>query len=298
MKENTESSPTIIINNYKERTKEIKDRLKDLKYNLTEINNMEELSSIAEKGSLPDIIITSSNNLLDLEKSNRVKNNLLSQISHDLRSPIGTIKMMLELLEQKVISADSPDYDTIIKDLVNTSTDVFALLENLLYWSRIQFKTVSYVPSNQNLKSLTDKAISQLKRSIDEKKIHILNNIVSEETIWVDEFLIPIILKNLISNGCKYSDENAEILIKEEKEGNKIHIIIEDKGIGISEENLKKIKDPDILFHTSGTNGEQGNGLGLKICYELSIINKGTLKIESKEKEGTKVILTLPSVEK
>ena len=297
MKENTESSPIIIINQYKERAKEIKDKLKDLKYNLTEINNMEELSSIAEKGSLPDIIITSSNNLLDLEKSNRVKNNLLSQISHDLRSPIGTIKMMLELLEQKVISADSPDYDTIIKDLVNTSTDVFALLENLLYWSRIQFKTVSYIPSDQNLKSLTDKAISQLKRSIDEKKIHVLNNIVSEETVWGDEFLILIILKNLISNGCKYSDENAEILIKEEKDGNKIHIIIADNGTGISEENLQKIKDPDILFHTSGTNGEQGNGLGLKICYELSFINKGTLKIDSKEKEGTKVILTLPSVE-
>jgi len=298
MKEKTESSPTIIINHYKERSKEIKDILKDLKYNLTEINNMEELSSIAKKGSLPDIIITSSNNLLDLEKSNRVKNNLLSQISHDLRSPIGTIKMMLELLEQKVISADSPDYDTIIKDLVNTSTDVFALLENLLYWSRIQFKTVSYVPSNQNLKSLTDNAISQLKRSIDEKKIHILNNIASEETVWGDEFLIPIILKNLISNGCKYSVENAEISIKEEKKGNKIHIIIADNGTGISEENLKKIKDPDILFHTSGTNGEQGNGLGLKICYELSIINKGTLNIDSKEKEGTKAIITLPSVKK
>jgi len=295
MKDKTESSQTVIINHYNERAKEITSKLSELKYNIANINDTEELSSIAEKESLPDIILTSSDCIFDLEKSNKTKNNLLSQISHDLRSPIGTIKMMLELLEQKVISADSPDYDNILKDLVNTSTDVFALLENLLYWSRIQFKTVSYVPSNQNLKSLTQKAVSELKRFIDEKKLHINININSKTTVCGDEFLIHIILKNLISNGCKYSAENSEIIIDEEKSNNKISIIIKDNGIGMSEENIKKTMDPDSLFHTSGTNGEQGNGMGLKICYNLTTINKGTLRIISKEKEGTTAILTLPA---
>ena len=216
-------------------------------------------------------------------------------IGHDLRSPLGSIKMILDFIDQKIIDPKSPEFESTVPELMDAADEAFFLLENLLYWSRIQAGTISYEPENYKLKSIIDKSLNNLKRIFNRKKITAANRITSDQSVFGDEYLLLTIVRNILSNACKFSSPGSEVVVECTESGDTLKILFHDQGIGIKEENLQKIVDPFSLFHTYGTNNETGNGLGLNVCFELSKINKGRINLTSKEGSGTTVKLLLPS---
>ena len=108
---------------------------------------------------------------------------------------------------------------------------------------------------------------------------------------------MDIIIRNLLSNAVKYTPRGGRIsiLLKEKKsEDNCILLKICDNGIGIPAEKQKYLFISTEVSSTPGTENEKGTGLGLKLCYELIQINKGTISVESAEGEGTCFSITLP----
>ena len=284
-----EAIQILFINSGKESIQGIKGQLSHA--DLKEIGSPDKITELPK---LPDLVLVRPEYLTGLEKSNQVKNKLLSMIGHDLRSPLGSIKMILDFIDQKVIDPKSDDFESTVPELMNAADDAFYLLENLLYWSRIQAGTISYVPATYNLKTITQKAVSQLKRFMDAKKISIRDNVGEDQACWGDEFLLLVILRNLVSNAGKFSHESSEIQIDLENSEDSLKIFVRDSGVGIAAENIPGLFDPYLLFHTYGTNNETGNGLGLKVSHELARINKGSLSLTSKEGKGTTVCLSLP----
>ncbi|MGD9556341.1 MAG: sensor histidine kinase [Mangrovibacterium sp.] len=229
-----------------------------------------------------------------LEQQNQLKDKLFHVIGYDLRSMVGSLQTILSFWDEGAISPESSDFRIILSELSDVADDAYYLLENVVYWDRIQSDRISCNPDHLQVKPFVDQSIARIRRNFDKKGIGIVNRIQGDQLVWVDEYLFPVIMRNLLSNACKFSTRGSEVLVSVSEAPGQITIHLDDQGVGIKEENLKKIQDPYNLFFTYGTDNENGNGLGLKICEALAKINRGQLLIRSQEGKGTAVNLVLP----
>ena len=159
----------------------------------------------------------------------------------------------------------------------------------------MQKQRLQYISENIKIYYLIEQIINIYKNLIDDKKIEIDISIDKKLEIYNDKNVLQILLQNIILNAVKYSKTNGKIRICNETDKDENIIIkIIDNGIGMSENQLRKIFDMTSSFSTVGTKGEKGSGLGLILCKEL--INKinGNIEIQSKINEGTTVIIILP----
>ncbi len=238
-----------------------------------------------------------------LKELNRSKDRLFSLISHDLKSPFNSLLGFANIL--------TDEYDTLtqleIKEYLNvineSSKTLFGMTTNLLHYSSLQLGKYECRPRLQDLSSEVNSVLIYLKDSIDKKDLLFKNEIEPETFAFVDKDMLNLIFTNLITNCIKYSHKgemikiSAEIVIIKEEGVSKVRIIICDEGIGISDENLKKINNNE-KFSTPGTNKEYGTGLGLLLVKETVAINNGSLQIKSETGKGTAIFITLPAREK
>ncbi len=238
-----------------------------------------------------------------LKELNRSKDRLFSLISHDLKSPFNSLLGFANIL--------TDEYDTLtqleIKEYLNvineSSKTLFGMTTNLLHYSSLQLGKYECRPRLQDLSSEVNSVLIYLKDSIDKKDLLFKNEIEPETFAFVDKDMLNLIFTNLITNSIKYSHKgemikiSAEIVIIKEEGVSKVRITICDEGIGISDENLKKINNNE-KFSTPGTNKEYGTGLGLLLVKETVAINNGSLKIKSETGKGTAISITLPAREK
>jgi two-component system sensor histidine kinase/response regulator len=229
----------------------------------------------------------------ELEESNATKDKMFSVISHDLRAPLGGMKSMLDLVyedknEGKNINKKSLD------SLKKAADKTYNLLENLLYWSRSQRGQLVYEPEHINLYDLVIENVELLKTMIDNKKIHISNEISDDLNAYADRNMVKTIIRNLIYNAIKFTKEEGEVKIYSKKEGDYIILSVEDNGIGITKENLEKIFNRKEYFTTYGTEREKGSGLGLNLIFDFLDKNKGELFIDSDYGKGSTFSFSLP----
>ena len=238
-----------------------------------------------------------------LKDLNRSKDQLFSLISHDLKSPFNSLLGFANILTE--------EYDTLtqleIKEYLNvineSSKTLFGMTTNLLHYSSLQLGKYECRPRLQDLTSEVNSVLRNLKDRIDKKDILFKNEIKPETFAFVDKDMLNLIFTNLITNSIKYSNTGGMIKVSakhvkiDNKSVSKVRIAIYDEGIGISEENLKKIND-DEKFSTPGTNKEYGTGLGLLLVKESVTINNGSLQIKSEAGNGTAIYIILPASEK
>jgi signal transduction histidine kinase len=115
-------------------------------------------------------------------------------------------------------------------------------------------------------------------------------------SVYADRELFHIICRNLLTNAIKFTGKGGKIRISSlHQDGDgKLIYSISDTGVGIPEERLASILSGPDLVSTAGTDKEKGTGLGLRLCHELALINKGELRIDSKENEGTTIYVSIP----
>jgi signal transduction histidine kinase len=229
-----------------------------------------------------------------LSETIQLKNKIFSVIAHDLRSPVVNILYMLNLLKEKEYKEK---YDTFANSSIQYAQLVISLLENMLVWGRGQEDKIKYSPERRNLADIILTNLSIFKETSDKKEIAVNFTQVGSSIAYFDKDLMDIIIRNLLSNAVKYTPRGGRIsiLLKDKiaKEG---HLLLKicDNGIGIPAIRQKYLFTSTEMSSTPGTEDEKGTGLGLKLCYELVLINKGTISVESKEGEGSCFSITLP----
>jgi signal transduction histidine kinase len=239
---------------------------------------------------------------MQLKDLNRSKDQLFSLISHDLKSPFNSLLGFANILTDEYDSLTQLEIKEYLSVINESSKTLFGMTTNLLHYSSLQLGKFEFRPRLQDLSSEVDSILINLKDRIDKKDILFKNEIEPNTFAFVDKDMINLIFTNLIVNSIKYSDTGGMIKVsaenyKIENEGiDKVQIAIRDEGIGISDENLKKINDNE-KFSTPGTNKELGTGLGLLLVKESVAINNGTLQINSKTGMGTAIVITLPASE-
>lgn len=220
-------------------------------------------------------LATSLNEMTEkIRTSLKAKEQLLIDVSHELRSPLTRIKLGLEIDSSK---------EKIKEDVLEMEKMVTGLLEN--YRSDSDFNSVK--PERTDMTELLEETIAEY----DQPERLVFNNPGKEIYALADMDKMQIVFRNLIENAMKYSDEMIDISVIEKS----VYVLIsfKDKGIGIPEENIKYIFEPFYRADPSRSRQTGGFGLGLSICKKIIEAHKGKILIKSKVGEGTEVILKL-----
>jgi len=229
-----------------------------------------------------------------LNELNTIKDKIFSVIGHDLRSPIGGMKMIIDNL---MIKADKYADENLVESveiLSKTSNEVFNLLENLLWWARTQNKAVTIYNENLYLEQIVNSIYYLNKSSFNIKKISFKKNIDLNCTVRADANVLKTILRNLLSNAIKFTSEGGIITINAHTLGEFVHISITDTGVGIPADKIDLLFDEKEHLSTFGTNNESGSGLGLKLCGEFVKLSKGNIHVKSKIGFGSTFTIEIP----
>jgi len=231
----------------------------------------------------------------ELTKLNANKDKFFSIIAHDLKSPFNTLLGYSNLLLQNFDKYSDDKKIKFIKTIYESSNKTFALLENLLEWSRFQRDAIVFNPQIVILHNLVKEAIVPLESVAEKKNINILVDIPESQTTLADRNMLLTIVRNLISNAIKFTKETGSVTIVSQLDENEILLCVCDTGIGISDETKKILFKVDSKQSSAGTNGETGTGLGLVLCKEFVEKHGGKIWVESEIGIGSKFKFTLPN---
>ena len=248
---------------------------------------MQQISLVAAKR-----IIQKQNKELKATLNNRDK--MYSVIAHDLRSPMASIRMVLNLVVQST-SADTvgPELYTLLDQANRESEEVHDLLDNLLKWTKSQTGRLNVVLQDLDLNDIIP-GVVEIFEMIAQTKHSTLDLQKTEDPLKVhaDNDMLKTVLRNFMSNAIKFSPENSTIQILMANEGDFARVSVKDQGVGIAADRL------DTIFHkgetTYGTGGEEGSGLGLQLCQDFARKNGGDCYVESVEGQGSTFSFTVP----
>ncbi len=226
-----------------------------------------------------------------LEKSNAVKDKLLSVISHDLRSPMSSLQALLSLFNTNNIARRDlvEFFGKLLSRVENTST----MLENLLHWSQYQLKGIEPIFETADIQKVIDDSINFYRMQAEQKHIVIDNSLKTSVKVYADVEMLKIILRNLISNALKFTHSGGIITIKALTKEGFVIVSVKDTGVGISPENQAKMFAM-ADFTTPGTEKEKGTGLGLMLCKDFVEHNHGKIWLDSKVDVGTTFYFSIP----
>lgn len=234
----------------------------------------------------------------NLEKINETKDRLFAIISHDVRSPLSSLKGLLEIVTDSAQQMNREELNMLFEKLKNRVDVVTSFLDNLLKWARFQDDTIKVNKTSFAICNIVERVVNLYKEQADQKRISIkvdrTDNQKDSLSVFADENMVEFILRNLLANALKFTFPENRIEISLHKTGDFIEISIKDYGVGMTEEECNNLFDFKKQVSKKGTSSETGTGLGLILCKEFVEKNNGVIKVESEYEKGSTFIFTLP----
>ncbi len=215
------------------------------------------------------------------------KNQFINMLIHDIKSPLNYLKTRIQLIRLNGTTVKNEDF----KFFNNIEKDIEAinhLLNDMINWApKFEKGQMNYLTFN--LYELINSNLQIFDSIIEEKQLRINLNISKEQTVESDADIISFIIRNLLSNSVKYTDQGGEIHIYHRKQENSSEIIIEDNGVGMNKDVIRKLDENQRAAKTN----KEGSGFGLLFSKEILHKIEGKLCIESQEGVGTTFVLTI-----
>jgi two-component system sensor histidine kinase ChiS len=228
----------------------------------------------------------------ELTTANKVKDRLLSVVSHDIKSPLNSLRGILQIYNNGAISKD--EFNHFAQHIETDLNKTTILVENILYWTASQLKGVKINPESVNLYHLVEENIQLFQTVAINKKITLKHNAPKDLIIRCDRNILNLVLRNLIANAIKFSFEGGLVDIAVNKIDDSIMIRVSDEGVGMDETTLKNLLEPEENVSTRGTRNESGTGLGLGLCRVYLGKAGGQLSIESTKGKGSAFSIVMP----
>jgi signal transduction histidine kinase/DNA-binding response OmpR family regulator len=229
-----------------------------------------------------------------LKELNATKDKFFNIVAHDLKNPFTSLLGATEVLIQNIENMDREKIRKLAQILNDSSKSGYAILLNLLDWSRSQTGLIKINPQFLNLRKILLDNITDLHLSSLDKQINVIADIGEDIQIVVDKNMLNSILRNLLSNAIKFTPRGGKVHISCHKNEGDITIRVKDNGIGIPAESIEKIFRIDSKYSRPGTEKELGTGLGLKLCREFVERLGGKIWVESTENVGSEFCFTIP----
>ena len=233
-----------------------------------------------------------------LNELNATKDRLFSIISHDLRSSVNALKTSNKILLETLESKNYSKLAKLLQNNTSIANGTYNLLDNLLNWAMLQTKQNYFHKESHSLSAIVAQVVYNYKPLMLNKNIQFENTIHDDIFIFVDLDSIKIILRNLLDNAIKFSQENDSIAIYTQINDTKFcDLVIQDTGVGIASEVLNELlNETTFSIIKEQNNVNIGTGLGMQLCKSLIAKNNAKLDIKSKVDKGTKIIISLPTM--
>jgi len=231
-----------------------------------------------------------------LSKLNATKDKFFSIIAHDLKSPFNAILGFSNLMINQLREKDFDGVEKYADIIQQASMRAIDLLMNLMEWSRSQTGRMEFNPELIDIGKLTRYIIELLIDSADQKSISIKLKIAPNVSVVADKAMLSTVLRNIISNGIKFTNQGGEISISSERRQNEMIVSVKDNGVGIDDKDKGKLFRIDQIYSRSGTLKEKGTGLGLILCKDFIEKHGGKIWFESEKGVGSTFYFSIPIV--
>lgn len=231
---------------------------------------------------------------VNLQMVNSFKDRLLAVIGHDLRTPIANLSNIIEMFETGYLNAE--EVNELMKDINSIVKGTELTLSNLIEWAGNQIKGRTINSSNVDIFLLGVEMEQTFAHNLQLKSITFINHAYPGRGVLADENHLKVILRNLISNAIKFTNQKGSIILSTIIENNEMIVAVQDNGRGMTSKEMEKLFHASTHFSNTGTSGEKGTGIGLLLCKELVELNGGQLKVESILGKGSKFYFKLPLV--
>jgi NtrC-family two-component system sensor histidine kinase KinB len=230
-------------------------------------------------------------NITPFKELDLAKTNFLGTVSHEFKTPISSIQMGLQLLENDKIGNLNEEQKNLVKGIKEDSDRLLKITGELLNITQVESGSLQLNLQNSDVHTILDYALNANKAAADQKNISFRTKVESgAESVWADSEKTAWILNNLISNAVRYSYENSIININITKENTKVKFAVADSGIGIEEKYISRIFDR--YFRIPGSR-KGGTGLGLTISKQFAEAQGGAISVESEYGAGSEFSFTL-----
>lgn len=236
----------------------------------------------------------------ELKEMDKMKNEFINSMSHELRTPLNAVIGFSDLMKQKTAGELNERQEHYVDNILKSGKHLLAIVNDILDMIVIEAGKTELVLSTFPIPLAIDENIEQV-RSSTEKNTVIINKEIDPqlESIEADKIKFSQILSNILDNALKFSKKDGGVVnIVARKTGDKAQFSISDNGIGIKEENFKKLFKVFQQLDTGISRKYGGTGLGLSISKKLVELHGGKIWVESKYGEGTTFIFELPLVQK
>lgn len=233
--------------------------------------------------------------ILKQKKLSEIKNDFISNMTHEFKTPISTISLACEVLNDRSIEKSPERVDTYVKMIGDENKRLSLLVENILQTAILDKGQLKLKIQNIDIHNLIDQTITNIKLQVENKQGEITRDLkASIPVIEGDRVHITNIIFNLIDNALKYSNDHPKIKIMTSSDNEGIFISVQDNGIGISKENQKRIFDTMYRVPTGNIHNVKGFGLGLS--YVKAVVEKhgGSISVASELGKGSKFTVYLP----
>ncbi|MBD1362892.1 PAS domain-containing protein [Mucilaginibacter sp. ZT4R22] len=255
------------------------------------VSETEEVLRVANRSAGKVYILK---NITEFKERDEAKTNFIATISHELKTPIASIKMSLKLLNDERVGAMNSEQHQLIAHIKDDSDRLLKITSELLELSQVETGNIqlNFVPVSPM--KIVDYAITSIKFQADQKKVQL--EIVQDNTlpdVHVDIEKTAWVLVNFLSNALRYSAEKSKIVIQVAAKNSKVEFSVKDFGKGIDEAYQKRLFDRYFQVPTDGQN-KSGSGLGLAISKDFINAQGGTIGVESEIGEGSRFYFSLP----
>jgi signal transduction histidine kinase len=233
----------------------------------------------------------------ELEIVNKDKDRLFTIMAHDLRSPLGSMMKLSELLVENIKDFDEDEIHEVVDTLHKSATQTFQLLNDLLAWSALQMGRGERGKERFLISEIVKENIFLHNPAAARKQIEIQTEVNSGLSVFADKFAIQTVMRNLLSNAIKFTMPGGKVMLKAQEQGDLVMISVTDTGIGIAKNKYDTLFRIDSVNSSNGTEGEKGTGFGLLLCKDLIERNGGIIWFESEKDRGSTFNFTIPVYE-
>ena len=229
-----------------------------------------------------------------LRQLNADKDRFISILGHDLKNPFNIILGFSKLLTEDIRNLNTDEIEDIANNINKSARNSFNLIEDILMWAGAQQGKIPFKPLKLSFADICQYAVEALKQSADAKNITINYSKADHINVFADNDMLKTVLRNLVSNAIKFTNNGGTININAEENSGNVTISVSDNGIGIKPDDLKKLFNISEFITTTGTAEETGTGFGLLLCKEFVDKHQGKIWVESELGKGSDFKFTLP----
>ncbi len=236
------------------------------------------------------------NNMAEkLEEVETSRQHFVSNVSHELKTPLSSIKVLSESI---LLDSEAPKetYIEFLKDINSEVDRMTEIINDLLTLVRLDQKEIPVTFNQESLNSVIEDIVKRLRPLADNKNIDFEYTAVKEVNAEIDRTKFTLAVSNLVENGIKYTDEGGKVKVVLDCDHQNAFITVSDTGIGMAEEELSKIFQRFYRIDKTRNRETGGTGLGLSITHSTVLMHNGSIKVTSRENEGTTFVVRIPLI--